>query len=418
MNFKKLSTMLLASVSLTALLNGCGSSGREGGGSPADVAKVDEATCAQCHGSAVSSVTAESIYAGYRKSSHFSNNVGCQGCHGGGAQHYGVGPIAYPKPDVSGRCVICHDQTFFSTHVPNHVFQRDVVNESGVAVKTPTYITAQSKCTNCHDPHDTKTNLDLGINAQWAESGHGDVTADPWSHYNYGTTNDMTGQTDPAKASNRDSCSRCHTATGFKNFLNNPTATATTAIGATPVWAFSASSDPAHEVLRCDACHVDYSFKRRVATTNGSYGALLPYAIPSGVLANDKIPNLGESNICANCHTGLASGYSSVTLKTASSFKNASSALSPGHYLAAAGTLLGINGFEGYSSNTTHARNYTAVSFAHNSIGLEDIGGIKDGVGPCAGCHTTGTTAANNDHSMKAVPLVTGTSGLTGQIDP
>lgn len=50
-------------------LNGCGSSNKEGAGLA--VTRVSEASCAQCHGQAVSSVTAQSIYGGWQLSSHF-----------------------------------------------------------------------------------------------------------------------------------------------------------------------------------------------------------------------------------------------------------------------------------------------------------------------------------------------------------
>lgn len=36
--------------------------------------------------------------------------VGCESCHGGGSQHYGVGPMAYPLPNAS-NCGQCHNAT-------------------------------------------------------------------------------------------------------------------------------------------------------------------------------------------------------------------------------------------------------------------------------------------------------------------
>ena len=37
--------------------------------------------------------------------------VGCESCHGGGAEHFGVGLIPYPKPDDQ-RCAQCHSNLF------------------------------------------------------------------------------------------------------------------------------------------------------------------------------------------------------------------------------------------------------------------------------------------------------------------
>ncbi|MDD5762039.1 MAG: cytochrome c3 family protein [bacterium] len=36
--------------------------------------------------------------------------VGCEACHGGGSEHFGVGPMAYPTPDAL-RCAQCHNAT-------------------------------------------------------------------------------------------------------------------------------------------------------------------------------------------------------------------------------------------------------------------------------------------------------------------
>ncbi|HEY3322812.1 MAG TPA: hypothetical protein VGP72_20325 [Planctomycetota bacterium] len=36
--------------------------------------------------------------------------VGCEACHGGGSEHFGVGPMAYPKPNATA-CAQCHSAT-------------------------------------------------------------------------------------------------------------------------------------------------------------------------------------------------------------------------------------------------------------------------------------------------------------------
>src|SRR5512138_2425313 len=90
---------LLAAALLAASLTGCGSGNKEGTTAAADVAKVDEQTCAQCHGSSYNAQSGMQIYSEYVASAHFSNGVGCQDCHGGGAEHNGVGPIPFPNPD-------------------------------------------------------------------------------------------------------------------------------------------------------------------------------------------------------------------------------------------------------------------------------------------------------------------------------
>lgn len=112
MQNQKLRIALLIALSSAALLNGCGSSNKEGSAALNDVATVGDTACIQCHGGRnLDVVTGEDIVAQYRQSSpHNKDGLGCEACHGGGAQHNGVGPIPYAAPDVA-RCEKCHDGT-------------------------------------------------------------------------------------------------------------------------------------------------------------------------------------------------------------------------------------------------------------------------------------------------------------------
>ena len=101
-------SVLCASLTLAAAMAGCGTSNKEGAISLDSVAKVDETLCAQCHGAAVETLSGDSIYEKYTESVHALQSVGCQDCHGGGAQHNGIGPIPYPKPNHA-QCKSCHD---------------------------------------------------------------------------------------------------------------------------------------------------------------------------------------------------------------------------------------------------------------------------------------------------------------------
>ncbi len=378
----------LASLLFAAALTGCGSDNKEGGISPADVPKVSETECAQCHGSAVSSVTGTSLYAAYNGSAHFKKGVGCQDCHGGGAQHNGIGPLPYPKPDEAGRCDTCHDTLFFSTsNEPQHKVAESVATAALPGRVSALYVTAESKCSNCHDPHQAN-NAAVPQLADWKESGHGNAKADPWTHYNFGSKSDPL-----SSGSNRDECARCHTATGYKNFLANPSAGG---------WAFKASGS-AIEVLRCDACHTSYNFNLRSGVTNGAAGAFYKYStnVPSGSVPSFKLANAGSSNLCVNCHMGLQSG---TFISRAASFKNLSSSSFGSfnsHYMAAAGILYSVIGYEGFQSSHS---SYAPSGFQHNQIGLNGVGGVTDGVGPCVGCHMeqgiAGITA--NNHSLQS----------------
>jgi hypothetical protein len=91
-------TMLLSALSCAALLNGCGSSSKAG--TTGNAAVVDEGTCIVCHSTTTDPVSGLNLVNEYANAAHnpAAGGPGCQGCHGGGAQHNGVGPIPFPNP--------------------------------------------------------------------------------------------------------------------------------------------------------------------------------------------------------------------------------------------------------------------------------------------------------------------------------
>jgi hypothetical protein len=54
--------------------------------------------------------------------------IGCESCHGGGAEHFGVGPIPYPKPNYQ-RCGQCHSASFPASHLPYHPNGDNIVED-------------------------------------------------------------------------------------------------------------------------------------------------------------------------------------------------------------------------------------------------------------------------------------------------
>jgi cytochrome c5 len=77
-------------------------------------------TCTDCHDPDVDSVNL-AMYAGPGNSATARSVIGCEGCHGGGSLHFGVGPIGgpalatYAKPATTGQssqyntCIGCHE---------------------------------------------------------------------------------------------------------------------------------------------------------------------------------------------------------------------------------------------------------------------------------------------------------------------
>jgi hypothetical protein len=98
---------IVMSLMLSMLFGGCGSSNKEG--VPAsNVPTVSETTCIVCHSSTIDQYSHTPIVPDYLGSPHDNAFAGCQGCHGGGAEHNGVGPIPFPNPAAAGICVNCH----------------------------------------------------------------------------------------------------------------------------------------------------------------------------------------------------------------------------------------------------------------------------------------------------------------------
>ena len=109
----------------------------------ASLEKLQDSACYQCHETALDRV-GQSVVAQFKQSGHYTNSgtsvsdpfpgvVGtcCAGCHG--PQHNESNPAA------SGRCSDCHGAVLQPSHKGN----------SALIVAT--------NCTNCHQPHDTKT---------------------------------------------------------------------------------------------------------------------------------------------------------------------------------------------------------------------------------------------------------------------
>lgn len=374
MRTNKLRSLTMCLLSLALLLHGCGSSHKDGS-SPDEVPAVSEALCASCHSSTVSTTTGDNIYNDYMASAHhtvpnakahYPDGIGCQGCHGGGSQHNGVGPIPYPDPSASGKCFNCHKNYLPVVHFRNMTASSDAVSSAMYVTKN-----YENACTACHDPH----KADKGIttyHTEWAESGHGDVNGAAWSDEDFKTNT---------------SCIRCHTATGYINYVQSGYVLPTT------TWA--TGDDKGREVLTCRACHTSYDFKNRVRSA-AAYTA--PYNGNKNPVAYD---NMSESNLCIACHTGRESGDSVNGISNFSnvSFKNP-------HYLPAAAMLFSKSGFRYYSSATK----YTSVN-SHSQLGTANEpsnAATGSTSGPCVTCHIV--VSGKSTHTFDALVVASKTS--------
>lgn len=155
MQMRRLAITLFSLLPMAALLYGCGSSSKSGG-SINSVATVGDTACVQCHSAAKDPLTGEGLIDQYNKSAHASaaslNGAGCEACHGGGAQHNGVGPIAYPVPDAT-RCATCHtstNSTVLQTGLAMARAADDPTNPSNHANGGYEGVVTNEPCYRCH----------------------------------------------------------------------------------------------------------------------------------------------------------------------------------------------------------------------------------------------------------------------------
>jgi len=357
MSIKKLSFMLLSAFSLAALLSGCGSSSKKGTATLDDVTKVDERTCAQCHGSSYNQKSGMPIYSEYVKSKHFKNSVevvGCQDCHGGGAQHNGVGPIPYLNPDAAGKCWGCHQNAFLgmyeSSKVPTAVEKAHFKNMTSYRVQ---YINTTSvdgtRCTGCHEPHNPDAGLGAAERAAWTLSGHGNIAGLPWipaSNHKWLASGDPK---DFSKSIPASDCLRCHTADGYVQFTNSNFTNVNNVAG-----------DPkVNAPLKCTACHNNDSFSvRGVSKVSTFYNIstvdkVTAKTVKSRIAGN--YPDVGQSNICNSCHSARAVGPNLTDLFNTGNWNLSNASFQNSHYMAASGNMYMKTGFKNFTTLTAPA---------------------------------------------------------------
>lgn len=189
----------------------------------------------------------------------------------------------------------------------------------------------------------------------WAGSGHADVTAEAFKHW------DKDGAIP-------ESCARCHSTPGYIDFVGGDGSTAFKVDAKAPIGT----------VVTCDACH------------NSAAAQLTSVTFPSGV----TIDNVGKSARCMQCHQGRASTDSMNAAIEKAGLTDDGNKVSADlgfiniHYYAAAATLFGGEARGGYQypdkyyqQRNMHAEGLNTCADCHNQHTLE----VK--VDLCATCH-------------------------------
>lgn len=327
----------------------------------APVVKAENEPCLSCHKSS-KDVTGQNLVVDYKQSGHYSNMSwttnakngstlpGCAGCHG--TQHNDV------DPSTSGRCFECHG-TLGERH-----------QGSGTNAK---YLSAdKNNCSSCHEPHNPIKGTGYQERKDWAESvtGHGSVSSITFTEYDFKNKNNY-GDI---------SCQRCHTTTGFVNFLTSGYTRPTT------LWGNPADTTT-KEVIACNACHSSDDFKNSVRNA-GQYTAQYGGA---SVQATVKYPDTAKSNVCLPCHVGQ---LNEASVEAVADFTNNDFGSANSHYLAAGAILNSKVGFKFYTSSAKYIPEFSSTHFAHDQIGINDYKLPITGPfqttgfnGPCVSCH-------------------------------
>jgi len=439
------SASLFISICMALLLTGCGA----GGTSPVTKNVLDQsAHCINCHQSVKSHVTGESIVEEWKRSTHMTaNGAGCSDCHDDGYSHspytescnkchnsQSINPTN--NPDRDGKCSKCHNKTsgFRTTNVDgiaintgsahftnlttgtirrvsqslyytNYTSSYRITSASGgTGVFASTLYNpvkgdaTKYGCRACHNPHDTSSQIDF--HRMWSRSGHGDTNSGSRTSRYFKAF----GSNFPASDTMENICVRCHTSTGFINYVKSDFTT---------VKALDTvnTADHTKELIGCNVCHDDgagnsYSYKLRnvLATNPGRTGvpAFYNYSPARGGNAraipgtNIKValtyPDAASSNICIVCHMGREIGQS-VKNAYLQGINFTNTARISAHDFAAGANLFQESGFEFYTS----VAKYPQTAFLHNQAGLGINGtGSK---GPCITCHMSRPLTANGNKS-------------------
>jgi hypothetical protein len=190
---------------------------------------------------------------------------------------------------------------------------------------------------------------------EWAASGHADAASESFTHWD---------EDDPAEIPT--ACAKCHSASGYKDFLG---------IDGTEAGVVNNAADIG-TVVNCTVCH------------NDAASTMMTVTFPSGI----GVSGLGKEAVCYQCHQGRASTQdvrnaieeAGVDLDTPTEdlgFVNI-------HYYAAAATRLGTwvdGGYQyqekQYDRKFDHVDEFDACHECHDAHSLE----IR--VGSCADCH-------------------------------
>ncbi len=199
--------------------------------------------------------------------------------------------------------------------------------------------------------------IDIPHLTDWQGSAHADAKAQAFNHWNSATPAEI-----PVD------CARCHSTTGYQDFLGADGSAAGIVDKAQPIG----------QVITCVACH------------NPAAQSLISVTFPSGLV----VTGLGPEARCMECHQGRASGATvDASIKAAKLTDDDTISKDLGftniHYLAAGAMLYGSEAAGGYQyPGQSYDLKFRHVPGKDTCLGCHDQHTLQVKVDECAVCHT------------------------------
>lgn len=372
--------------------------------------------CTVCHSGSLD-LAKNPIVATYNASVHGTRAGGpsCASCHAPvPATPHPAKPMLTDTAAVSAKCSGCHAPHTWSSigictncHNGHNPWQIAMPAPHYANFSTAQYITPNYTCDNCHtekDEFETASFHVYSANAHWARSGKGNALSPSY----LGGDFKLLGSTQAASqnATGND-CVRCHTTTGYINYVNS---------GFQDITSWGRADDRTREMIMCAACHDPtpfFSYDRWDDATQTDYPPYSRRAVPQvtayyNYSGGKKVTNAVvmkesyESNNCVVCHSGKVAG---TTLKAMNGnltvfnpFWSDTTFIDP-HGMGAAGILYKQTGYM-YSHL---GRTYVGEITGHGGLGVETVG-------PCIACHMS------TDKPHLFSPISSASNGTIGKI--
>jgi hypothetical protein len=251
----------------------------------------------------------------------------------------------------------CEKEVEVTREIPKEVIVTQVVKETVVETVVQTETVVQEVEVTREVIVEVEPPVDVPFEELWASSGHADVEAEAFIHWN---------EDDPKEVPT--GCAKCHSTPGYLDFLGVDGSEA----GVVDIGA------PVGSTVECVACH------------NAATAAMTSVMMPSGM----ELTGLGPEARCMQCHQGRASA-ATVDKTIADAGLEDMDTVSPDlgftniHYFAAAATQYGTRAMGGYQyEGKTYDGKFDHVAGFNTCVGCHNSHTLELKVEACAECHT------------------------------